>query len=56
MLTETLYNNAAGNVIKQEGVNGFNPTVNYFSLQLGFMHKYHHKTRHADEPDEKTKQ
>ncbi len=45
MLTETMYNNAAGNVMRSIGTIDESPTVNYFSLQFGFMHKYHHKAK-----------
>lgn len=46
-----MYNNAAGNVMKSIGTIDESPTVNYFSLQFGFMHKYHHKTKNTQETE-----
>jgi hypothetical protein len=49
IFTETLSNIAAGSVARTQGTNGFDPTVNYFSLQFGVMHKYHHKAKPTGE-------
>lgn len=49
MFTETVANIAAGSITDIQGTNGFDPTVNYFSLQFGVMHKYHHKTKPTNE-------